>query len=663
MEIPLLSDIVVVLGLSVFVVLLFLRLNVPTILGFLITGVVAGPHGLGLVSASHEIEILAEIGVIMLLFIIGMEFSLKTLVSIRKAVLLGGSAQVFITIAVVALGTYLWGLNLSNALFMGFLFAMSSTAIVLKLLQEKGEVSSPHGRIILAILIYQDIIVVPLMLLAPLMSGSNENLWMSLLLMAGKGLLVVGLVYIGARYVVPKLLFQVAKTKSKELFILSIVVICFAVAWLTSNMGLSLALGAFLAGLIISESEYSQMATSNILPFREIFSSFFFISIGMLLDLEFFVEHFPIVLLLAVITFLLKGSVAAVAAKLLNYPLRTSLLVGLSLFQVGEFAFILSETGINSGLLSPMAYQYFLSVSITTMALTPFVLAYAHPITNLLLYPLNLQVAEPGDIEQATVADHEHELNDHIVIIGFGVNGKNVAKSARNAQIPYVVLELNAQTVHQERRNGEPIYYGDAVHPHILHMVAIHKARVAVIAISDPEATKRIVATIRTLTEKVYIIVRTRFVNEIEEIIRLGANEAIPEEFETSIEIFTRVLSKYLVPKDEIEDFVNSIRADNYDMFRSLPSLNEAFKIASLELPDFEIATLRVQQSDNDIIGKTLEEANVRQLYKVTLVAIRRGSSLLDEMSAETRIQQDDLLYVIGKPHDVAAFHKMLKTI
>lgn len=666
MEIPLLPDIVVILGLSVVVILAFRRFKLPTILGFLLTGVIAGPHGLSLVqgSSAHEVEILAEIGVILLLFIIGVEFSLKSLAAIKRAVFLGGAAQVAITTLVVGLISQLFGFTWPEAIFMGFLFSLSSTAIVLKMLQEKGEISSPHGRIILAILIFQDIIVVPMMLFTPLIAGNTEDVWTSLLLMALKGLVVIVFVWVSSQYLVPRLLYQVALTKSKEVFILSIVVICLSVAWLTSSLGLSLALGAFMAGLIISESEYSHQATSNILPFREIFTSFFFVSIGMLLDLSFFFEHFFIIVFLALLTFFINGSIAAGAALLLRYPLRTALLVGLSIFQVGEFAFILSKTGIENGILSGTVYQYFLAVSLLTMGATPFVLKSSHAIANaalLVVLPrtlrdrLSRRMAAASEIH----AEH-HDLNDHIVIIGYGINGRNLARAARQANIPYVIVELNAETVRTEKALGEPIIYGDAVQGVILQHINIHKARVAVIAISDPEATKRIIVNIREITSRAHVIVRTRFILEMDDNFRLGADEVIPEEFETSIEIFTRVLTKYLVPRDEIEAFTNSIRADKYEMLRSMAPENK-LKGSELELPNIEIATLKVQYANQTVVGKKLADADIRRNHGITLVAIKRNAHFLVEINAETKILQDDLLYVLGRPRDIVSFNNLIK--
>ncbi len=666
MEIPLLSDIVIILGLAVFVILLFQRFKLPTVLGFLITGIIAGPHGLSLVKASHEVELLAEIGVILLLFIIGMEFSLKSLVAIKRAVLLGGATQVVLTILVVAGLSSLLNYSWNEAVFLGFLFSLSSTAIVLKLLQEKAEINSPHGKAILAILIFQDIIVVPMMLFTPMIAGETDNLFLSLFILAIKGVLVIAVVYISARFVVPNLLYRIAQTKSNELFILSIVVICFAVAWLTSSIGLSLALGAFMAGLIISESEYSHQATSHILPFHEIFTSFFFVSIGMLLDLKFLINNLLVVLVLVLLTFIIKGLIASIAAKLLGYPIRTVALVGLSLFQVGEFAFILSITGIKEGLLNEITNQYFLSVSLMTMAITPFILNNYHTISRKItavIAPKKGAISTQKLNERLSVNEEKKAYNDHIVIIGFGINGKNVAYAAKNAKIPYVILELNAVTVREERLKGEPILYGDAIQSGILGHVNIQKARVAVIAISDPVATKRIIANIREFSARVYIIVRTRFIAEMEINYKLGADEVIPEEFETSIEIFTRVLTKYLVPKDQIEQFVRNIRSDNYVMFRSLSTNGNKPNNFEIELPDVQIATLHVQQSKNSVVGRPLYKSNLRNNYGITIVGIKRSNELIDDIKADTEILQDDILYVFGKAEQIDNFNKEINIL
>lgn len=494
MHLPLLQDMVVTLGGAVLITLLFQKLKLPAIVGFLITGIVAGPSALSLINAREEVESMAEIGVILLLFIIGLEFSLKSLAQIQKAVFAGGALQVGLTILVT--GAFMIFLNypVGTSVFTGFLISLSSTAIGLKLLNERGETFSPHGRISLAILIFQDIIVVPMMLFTPLIAGKSSNIGLELLILLGKGIFIIAFVIIAARYLVPKLLFYTSRAKSNEVFILSVVVICFSVAWLTSALGLSLALGAFLAGLTISESEYSHQATSNILPFREVFTSFFFISIGMLLDIRFVFENLLILLPLTFLVFLTKAVIAAGTGISLNYPIRTSILSGMVLFQVGEFAFILSESGRVNGLMDDVLYQLFLAVSILSMAISPFLFRFAPYISMKLS-------GKKSNIKKLLVETKE-KLEDHIIIIGYGINGKNVARAAKFVNIPYTIIELNSETVKEEKAKGEPILYGDAMHGFILNHVQIEKARIVVVAISDPGATKRIIANVRELSKK-----------------------------------------------------------------------------------------------------------------------------------------------------------------
>ena len=662
MEIPLLYDIFILLGASVIVVLICQKIKIPSIIGFLITGIIIGPYGLGIQNGSHEVEVMAEIGVILLLFIIGLEFSLKSLAAIKRIVLIGGTIQVLGTISLTALFLYLFNFNITNAIFFGFLISLSSTAIVLKMIQGKGAMSSPHGRIIMAVLIFQDIIVVPMILFTPLLAGKSDNISNELLILAGKVVAIIIVLIISARYIVPRLLFEVAKTKSHELFILTIVVICVATAWLTSQAGLSLALGAFLAGLIISESDYSHQATGNILPFREVFTSFFFVSIGMLLNLGFLVENLWMILLLTAAVTILKFSIASLSAIVLGYPVRTVLLTGLALFQVGEFAFILSQAGIKEGLMSPELYQYFIAVSILTMAATPFVIIKGDAIAGIFtkkvlhkIYPkFNPQNVNYDDENSIT-----KELKDHIVIIGYGINGRNVAKAAKYLEIPYIILEMNADTVKNEKADGENIIFGDGISPHILDHINISSARVVVIAISDATAINKIIANIRTITQAVHIIVRTRYVNEIEQNLKMGADEVIPEEFETSIEIFSRVLYKYLVPIDIINEIADKIRTDNYNLFSHLSRAGESNR--ALNLPNLNIVILTVQKSRSGIIGKSLAELDVRKKYGINIIALRRDGEFLEDIQPNTKILRDDILYVLGKTESINQFYDKIR--
>lgn len=665
-EIPLLTDITIILGASVLVIFVFQKLKLPTILGYLMTGILAGPHALGLIDASHEVEAMAEIGVILLLFIIGMEFSLKSLAAIKKSVFLGGAAQVGLTTVATALIAWWFGFELNSALFLGFVFSLSSTAIVLKLLQERSEVNSPHGKIALAILIFQDIIVVPMMLLTPILSGQAGDVGTVVVTLLLKVGVVIAVVLVGARYLVPILLHEVAKTKNRELFILFVVVICFAIAWGTSEMGLSLALGAFLAGLVISESDYSYQATGFIIPFREIFTSFFFVSIGMLLDVSFLIDHFLIIMGLLVLVSVAKAGIAGVAALLLNYPMRTAILTGLTLFQVGEFAFILSEVGIEYQLLSEATYQYFLSVSILSMAITPFVIQSSEAITHSFTASKTLRtkvlatlpLPKSGSNGASTALDEGH-FKDHTIIIGFGVNGQNVARAAKFANIPYVIIEMNADTVRREKARGEHILFGDATNHFILEHVKVFSARVAVVAISDPVATRSVISSIRSICPTVHVIVRTRFMSEVAEQLRLGASEVVPEEFETSIEIFSRLLHKYLVPQDEVDHLVADIRAESYELLP--PREIDYRRAAQLTIPNMNISSLRVQNTNKEVVGKTMDESGIRARYGINVLAIQRNEDYLSHIEADTRIEQDDILFLAGKPEDVSRFHEVIK--
>ncbi|CAL66930.1 cation:proton antiporter [Christiangramia forsetii] len=665
MEIPILQDIVIILGLSIVIILVFQKLKLPAILGFLIAGIIAGPHAFNLISSQHEVELLSEIGIIFLLFVIGIELSLKGLAAIKKIIFIGGSLQVGGTIAITAAISYFIGLPLNTSIFLGFLFSLSSTAIVLKLLQEKGEISTPHGKIGLGILIFQDIIVVPMMLFTPLLAGETPNIVSTIIIMVLKILLVLMIVYILARFVVPKVFGWVVKTKNKELFILTVVVFCFSVAWLTSTVGLSLALGAFFAGLIISESDYSHQATANVLPFREIFISFFFISVGTLLNLEFFFNNLLNIFLLVIGVIFLKMLVVGLTVLILKYPVRTIFLSLFSLFQVGEFALLLSGVGKDNGIIPENIYQYFLAISIITIGVTPFLIASAPRITYAILKaPIPASVRKRlENIKRSTKAEEEfseENLHDHLVLIGYGINGSNISKAAKKAEIPYVIIDANPESFEKAKENKEPIIFGDATNDTILKHAHVQEARVIVIAISDPGATKKMLMSIRQFTQTATIIVRTKYVKEMEDVIRLGADEVIPEEFETSIEIFTRVLKKYLVPFDEIQEFINQIRSSDYEMLTSMKKSPHSPALQHLNIPNREIVTLKVKKDNHQIVGKTIEDSGIGKNYRVTLLAIQRDRRYLTEISPETIIHQGDLLYLFGHPNNINHLNNLL---
>jgi CPA2 family monovalent cation:H+ antiporter-2 len=432
------------------------------------------------------------------------------------------------------------------------------------------------------------------------------------------------------------------------------------VAFLTHSLGLSLALGAFLAGLIISETEFTWETLGNIIPFRHVFTSLFFVSIGMLLDVEFLMERPGTVALVALSVMTLKLILTAFTVSLLGFPLRTSVICGLSLCQVGEFSFVLFLTGAGMGLLEKDLYQLFLDVSVLTMAATPFAIALAPKFADgvaKLPFPSKLKRGFTKAISAGKRKPHR-TLQDHLIIIGFGLNGRNVARVAKVAGIPYVVIEMNPQTVRVESAKGEPIFYGDASQEAVLEEVGVQRARVVVVVISDPLATRKTAAAVRKENPNVFVIVRTRFVTEMESLYAIGVNQVIPEEFETSIEIFSRVLARYLIPRNEIERLIAEARSGGYGMFRSLSRESLSFSDLKCQIPEVDITTFRVGDG-SPIAEKSIAQIEIRKKHGVTVLAIRRGDQMLSNPDGNTVIHSGDLLVALSEPSKLARFAQL----
>lgn len=662
MEIFLLKDIATIFVLSVLVLYLFQRIKVSAIVGFFITGILAGPGGFGLVKAVSEVQLLAEIGVIFLLFTIGMEFSLEKFSQLRRSVLLGGSLQIALTFLAVFLITHFSGLSTKESIFIGFLISLSSTAIVLKLLQDKDEMDSPQGHTSLGILIFQDIAVVPMILFIPLLAGAAENLNVDIFVFLLELAVIIFFITAGTKWIIPWVLYHIARLQSRELFILSVIAICLSITWLTTVIGISPALGAFLAGLMISNTEHSHQALGSILPFRDVFISFFFISIGMLFNINFFFQYFFVIFLIVAGVLILKSLIASIVTAILGFSFRIIVLVGLILSQIGEFSFILAATGIQYNLLSESSYQIFISLSVITMAVTPFILnSSPFIVRNLLKLPVPEKL-KTGSYPMRI--SEKLKLEDHVVIVGYGVNGRNVARATKTADIPYLVVEMNPEIVKKEKEEGESIYYGDATHETVLRHANIENARVLVVAISDPFATQKITGSARRLNEGVYIIVRTRYIQNMDELYNLGADEVIPEEFETSVEIFSRVLTKYLVPSEEINEFTSRIRLDHYEMFRDL-AINGTSICNLKRCPsNVEISLFQVQK-DSAVEGKSILETGLESEYDVNVLAIFKNSNkneILPNPDKNTIFYVDDTAVLLGSPENISKaavlFHK-----
>jgi len=658
MDTNFLISLLIIFGLSILVLFVCSYLRIPTIVGLLITGVLAGPFGLAFITDVDHVNTFAEIGVALLLFTIGLEFSFRNLLRVKKAVIFGGLVQVLTTIAAVFIVLTFFGRPFGEAVFIGFLISLSSTAIVIKLLQQRGEIDSPYGKNALAILIFQDLVTIPMMLLVPVLSGKSSGPENSLAVLLVQGCLIIVVVFVSARWIVPRILFEAAKFRSRELFLFCILGICVAIAYLTSNAGLSLALGAFFAGLIISESEFNLEALSDIIPFRDVFTSFFFISIGMLLNVRFFLNNTLVILAIVLGIIIIKFTTGSISALILGLPARTVFLIGFALAQIGEFSFVLTQTGLQYDLISNETYQMFLSVSLITMACTPFMISAAPRIIDR-FSEKKVLVRQVSREEGTARPAMPPQLTDHIIIVGYGPNGQNLAKTARLSAIPYTIIEMNAETVMTEKANGEPIFFGDATEEDVLRHANIRSARIIVIVISDPVAIGRIVKNARLMNPGIHIIARTRYLQDVNDLYKQGANEVVSEQFETSIELFTRVLSKYLIPKKEIEQFVEEIRKNAYVMLRDFPVPDLSYNEMRMNNPALTIVSLRLPAGSR-FAGKTISESAIRQDYRITILAIRRKNAVLTNPPGDEKFEANDLLIVHGDSRDIGRFTEQL---
>lgn len=657
-QLHILRDLAVIFAGSLLVILLFYRLKLPALPGFIVAGILLGPNALGFVSDPHDVESLAEVGVILLLFTIGIEFSLSRLKEMSRQILAGGFAQMgFTVLATLAAGLAILG-TWRVALFLGFLIALSSTAIVLKVLTDSGEIDAPHGRLATGVLIFQDLCVVPIMLVLPFLAGKAQGGIVGLTFALAKAALVVVGVLIAARTIVPRALAEILKTRSRELFLIAVILIGTLTALGTAAAGASLALGAFLAGLIISESDYGHQALAELMPFRDIFISLFFVAVGMLVQLDTINRHILITVIAVAVIMGGKTLSAAVGPALMGYSGRVALLAGVAVSQIGEFSFVLAREGRVAGLLPDVLYQQFLGVAVITMLLTPFLLHGGPAILDRVERIIPLDRLLPG-FRPRGFAPVPDPVRDHVVIAGYGLNGRNLAVALRSISAPYLIVELNAQTVRKARAEGEPAFYGDATREEILRALGIERARMLVIAISDPAATRRMVRVAREVNTKLYIVARTRYVVEIPELTRLGANAVIPEEFETSIEIFARVLAHYNVPRDEIERLIGEIRASHYQALRpgNRPRLTLTGTLGAM--PQMHIERI-ILSPDAPAAGLTLADTALRSKTGALILAVRRGESDLATPEPTFRLAAGDVLVVVGQPKQIQGAYRLL---
>lgn len=639
-----LRELLIVLGAIISSVFLFEKLRLPAIVGFLLAGVIVGPDGFGLIRSMHQVETLAEIGIVLLLFTIGLEFSLAQVLPVYRTIIWAGTLQILFTTLGVLAASLLSGTTLNEAVFNGFLVSLSSTAIVLKIYNDRREIDALQGRLATGILLFQDLCIVPMMLLIPVLgqAGRVSPALIGWALM--KAVVVLLLIVLAARAVLPWLLRQVAILRNRELFLLFVISVCLGTAWLTAESGLSLAVGAFIAGLVISESEFSHQIVADIFPLRDCFSGIFFISIGMLLDLDYLLHE----LFTTPVHFILIVGIKAVVAFLvfswLCRSLRLGVVLGLSLAQIGEFSFILANSGRGHGLLTPTGEQTFLSVSILSMIATPFLIQSVH----WLAFGLETILGASSDRHSAGEAEGtESSITGHIIIVGYGLNGQNLGRVLKEVGIPYRILDMDPNLVRWAKAAGEPISFGDGTRPEVLQKTAIGQARILVIAISDPTATVRVVSQARRLRPDLYIIVRTRYVAEIDHLYRLGANQVIPEEFETSVEIFARVLQEYHIPRNVISLQVDLIRKEHYGALRGHHLEGKRLDALSQLLAGTTTDTVLILEG-SPAVGKSLEELQLRSRSGVTVVAAVRDGTSIHNLAPEFQLKAGDILVLLG---------------
>ncbi|HEX2867393.1 MAG TPA: cation:proton antiporter [Ignavibacteriales bacterium] len=639
-QIPIIKVLVTIFLASLPIIFLFRKLSLPSIAGFLVAGIIIGPYGFRLITETGAVRVMAEIGIILLLFTIGLEVSVDKLLQMKRFLLLAGGSQVIGTIALSAAISYLMGIRLNQSIFFGMLISLSSTAIVLKLMADRNELDTPQGKISMGVLIFQDLAVVPMLILLPVL-GSQSGLSVpevAIKLLVAFGVLAA--VIFVARYVMPEVLFQTAKLRMREAFTIGVILLILGAAYLTEMLGLSLALGAFIAGVILSDTEFSHQVAADIVPLKDAFNSLFFVSIGLLLDYQ-LLAMYPLQMLgLTTGIIVIKFLIIFLITRFLRYPSRVAFLTGLSLAQIGEFSFVLLQSGLQMNLIDAAFYNAFLSSSIFTMLLTPLLLQAAPR--------LALGLKDRSTVKHLEGSSAPAGLKDHVIIAGFGLNGRNIARVLKETGIGYIVMELNPVTVKEFKKQGERIIYGDVTRREVLEYANCKEASVLVFAISDLTSTRAGIKLAKEMNPSIYCIVRTRFISEVDNLIRLGADEVIPEEFETSLQIFSKVLEKYHIPINVVMKQANIIRSENYGFFRREDVTPESMLSHIDKILAEGVTEIYFVEESNPNLTKKLSELNIRARTGATVIAVQREDKTIANPSGEEAILKGDALILYG---------------
>ncbi|ADI63654.1 cation:proton antiporter [Trichormus azollae] len=636
--------------------LLAALLKQPVLLGYLIGGMVVGPGGLGLIKEVLQVETLAQFGVAFLLFALGVEFSLAELKKVKAIALGGGGLQILLTIliTVVVCGlTGPWGALPAKGVFLGCILSLSSTAVVLKCLMERNETETPHGQVMLGILVVQDLALGLMLAVLPALHEPGEVIGIAILTALVRIALFAAGAVVAGIWLIPPLLRLLARTESRELFLLGVVTLCLCIALLTEYLGLSIEMGAFVAGLMISEVEYADEILTIVEPLRDIFASLFFAAIGMLIDPVFLWNNLELILGLVALVFVGKFLIITPLVKLFRYPLKTALITGLGLAQIGEFSFVLASEGQALGLVSRRIYLLILGTTAVTLMLTPFVLRLVPFLFN---FAESMPWLKPYLVEeQARDFAEDLPLKDHIVVCGYGRIGKNLVRLLQQNQLPVVVIDQSESRIQQLRDEGIPYVYGNGVSFHVLETAGVNYAKAMAIALPDPASIRLCLKRALELSPELDLVVRATQDKNIELLYQLGAREVVQPEFEASLEMATYLLTDLGLSKEVVQEKMQEIRKDHYLDLRPERSALEVSQHLQQVTRDLNRRWYDLP-TDSPLIGMTLEEADMRYLIGVSLMAIRRADGEeIDYPNSQVKLETGDCLLVVGASEKLAA--------
>ena len=634
--------------------------KLPPMLGYLAVGVVIGPHALALSKTSDGVRHLGEFGVVFLMFVIGLEFNLPKLRSMRRHVFGLGLLQVALTMVLVTTGSIflasmastLWKMQWQTALALSGAMAMSSTAIVVKLLSERLELASEHGKRVMGVLLFQDLAVVPLLVLIPALGSSPDQLFMALGIAGLKAVGLLGLLLTGGQRVMRWWLTIVARLKSEELFVLNLLLVTLALAWLTELAGLSLALGAFIAGMLISETQYKHQVETDIRPFHDVLLGLFFISVGMMLDWHEVVNHWALVLVLLTLPILFKLVMITALARLLGTTAGVSLRTGLYLAQAGEFGFVLLSLAQESRLIPPTLMNPILASMVLSMLATPFIILYSNPIVMKLVSSEWLQQS----LQMTTIASKSMNVNKHVIICGYGRCGQNLGRMLEREGIPYIALDLDPDRVRQAAAAGNSVVFGDAVRLQALIAAGLSRASAVVVTYLNTASALKVLANIRTHAPTAPVIVRTVDDRDLEKLKAGGATEVVPEAIEGSLMLASHALALVGVPMRRVIRVVQDQRDARYNLLRGY--FRGADDDTADELEQERLSTVTLVAGLKSI-GKPLGELALHRTG-VRVVNLRRANGKTLKALDETPLQDGDTLVLSGKPEALAMAEQAL---